>query len=608
MSYPRRGGRRPRLNGRAGAGPRPTFTPIAAAPPGRRGRPAARAYPAAAVAAGYLVLAVVVTARLWSAPARLEVAGNPHDADQFGWWLTWTLHWLSTGRDPFVTSAMNAPFGINVMWNTGILLPAVVLSPLTLLGGAQLSATVLLTASFAGAAWAAWWLLRRYVTTGWPAVAGGALYGFSPAMVHAGIGHLDLVCTPLLPLIVAAGLDLLTGRGRPLAAGGRLGLFAVGQIFVNEELLYDTALGLVLVGIVLALSRPRRVPERLTAVAAGLGAALAVAAALAGYPLAVQLAGPHAQHGSPFTVSFFTADLTGLVVPSARMLVYTAGSAAQAASYRGGAPESLAYLGIPLLAGVAAAALAGWRRLAVRVGAVLTGALIVLSLGAHLFVANHDTGVPLPWALLAHLPLAADVLPARFGLLVPLAAAAALAGGADALRARAGPVPAGLLAAACLVPLLPRPLPVAPVPATPPALAAAQAVVPDGATVLYVPVPTANETVPLRWQVAAGLRFRIVGGYFIGPAPGGQAYVDGPGPGPLTGLLVDVQGGAAPARPAAAERARLAADLARLRIGTVLLGPGPREPALRRQLVLLFGPPTRARDDVAVWADPTLAR
>src|SRR5258708_30583469 len=47
-----------------------------------------------------------------------------------------------------------------------------------------------------------------------------------------------------------------------------------------------------------------------------------------------------------------------------------------------------------------------------------------------------------------------------------------------------------------------------------------------GAGVLTVPVPADSYTAPLRWQADSGLPASMVGGYFIGPIQGGQAFVD----------------------------------------------------------------------------------
>ena len=52
---------------------------------------------------------------------------------------------------------------------------------------------------------------------------------------------------------------------------------------------------------------------------------------------------------------------------------------------------------------------------------------------------------------------------------------------------------------------------------------------PDGARVLVVPVPAVHLTEAMRWQADSGQQYSLIGGYFIGPAWDGQAYIDGNG-------------------------------------------------------------------------------
>ena len=87
---------------------------------------------------------------------------------------------------------MNAPRGINLMWNTSLLLPGVLLAPVTLLAGPQTSLTMLLTLGFAGSAATMYWVLRRWEVGIGPAALGGAVYGFSPAMLASAVGHYHL--------------------------------------------------------------------------------------------------------------------------------------------------------------------------------------------------------------------------------------------------------------------------------------------------------------------------------------------------------------------------------------------------------------------------------
>ena len=162
------------------------------------------------------------------------------------------------------------------------------------------------------------------------AAVGGAVYGFSPAVVHSAIGHYDLQFAVLPPLIVDVGLRLATGRTSAVRGGVWLGLMVTAQVFITEEILLATAMAGVVIVAVLAVSRPRAVADKIATVAAGLGVAACVTAVIAGYPLWVQFFGPLRQHGSPFTPDFFKNDLSSFVVPSSYQVLHTSGSAAAA--------------------------------------------------------------------------------------------------------------------------------------------------------------------------------------------------------------------------------------------------------------------------------------
>ena len=111
----------------------------------------------------YLLAAVAVTARLWADPASRVQLGDPHDVDLFAWYLRYAATAVSHGRLPALfTTALNPPQGVNLMWNTSLLLPGILLTPVTLLAGPQTSLTVVLTLSLAGSAAALFLLLRRW--------------------------------------------------------------------------------------------------------------------------------------------------------------------------------------------------------------------------------------------------------------------------------------------------------------------------------------------------------------------------------------------------------------------------------------------------------------
>ena len=594
----------------------------------------------------YLVAALAVTLWLWRDPASRTVLGNPNDNDQFTWFFRYDATAIMHARLPaLVTTAMNAPQGVNAMWNTFMMLPGVLLAPVTLLAGPQSALTVFLTAGFAGSATAMFAVLRRWDVSLPAAALGGAVYGFGPAVLHSAIGHYDLQFAVLPPLIVHVGLQLATGRTSAVRGGLWLGLLVTAQVFITEESLLGAAMAGVIIAAVLAVSRPRAVAGQVGRVAAGLGVAAGVTAAVAGYPLWVQFFGPLRQHGSPFTPDFFKNDLSSFVVPSSLQLFHTAGSAAEALRYQGHLPEYLGYLGWPLLIVLVLAMIAGWRRLPVRATAVACLLLGVFSLGGTLLFGGHEhPAIKLPWYWLEGLPVLNAALPDRFALVAGGAAAALLAFAVDAAtpafaafaarcrpglglrRLAAGWRPAAVVMAGAVLavlPVVPRPLPAADVTPVPPGWSAVFTALrlPASASVLVVPIPMSTFTEPLRWQAETGQPGSLAGGYFIGPAWNGRSYIDGNGT-PAAGLYLNAmwtfsqQGLPRTLRdgvPADAYRgapgyvpvkavtdAKMREQIRAWRVSAVVAvaRPGSR---LGRYLTALLGPPAVEAGDVIAW-------
>ncbi len=484
------------------------------------------------VLALYLVGAVALTWRLWADPAsRVQSRGG--DVDLFAWYIRHSAESMAHGSLPaLVTTAMNAPHGINLMWNTSLLLPGVLLTPVTLLAGPQASLTLLLTLGFAGSAASLYWVLRRWGVRIGPAALGGALDGFSPALLAEAASHYQLEFAVLPPLMIDALLRIVTGRGHAIRTGAWLGLLAAAQFFIGEELLVDTALVAVIVLFVLAVMNPRPVAGQAARSVAGLAAAAGVALVLCGYALWVQFHGPLTEHGSPWNADHFRNRAAAFVTPAGNMLLHTASGAAAVARHPAYAAEYVAYLGYPLLVVLIIAAVRYWRDLRVRVAAVSCAVLEILSLGGTQVVRGVTVPpVLLPWHWLAHLPVASQMLPNRLSILADGLAAVVLAvsldralSAADQPRWRRHGIPL-VLAAIAVLPLIPLPLGTAraaPVPAGY-QTAFARLALPRDARVLVVPVPYAQVSQPLRWYADTGYPGSMNGGYFIGPNRQGRA-------------------------------------------------------------------------------------
>ena len=68
----------------------------------------------------YLVLAVGMWWHLWNRPSRSVTTCGCGDASQFTWFLGWVAHAIAHGANPFFTTAMGYPHGVNLLTNTSV--------------------------------------------------------------------------------------------------------------------------------------------------------------------------------------------------------------------------------------------------------------------------------------------------------------------------------------------------------------------------------------------------------------------------------------------------------------------------------------------------------
>jgi hypothetical protein len=579
-------------------------------------RPRRRSYAPYLVLTAYLLAGVYLTIRLW--PGHPQ-QGDPHDVDQMAWFMRYSEQAILHFHLPaLVTTAMNPPHGVNLMWNTSLLLPGVVMSPVTFIWGPQVTLNVLLVLGFAGSAATMYLVLRRWGASVSAAGLGGALYGFSPAMTGSGIGHYHLLLAMLPPLIIDAILRLVTGRGSAVRTGLWLGLLASAQLFIGEEALILTGIaGLVLL-VILAACRPHAVAAAVRSSLPGFAVAAVTTLVLCGRAFWVQFHGVHSpgaynvvSHGGQLT-HLYTIPYA-FVVPSDQVLLRNGWTRGIVARYPQPSPEYLAYLGIPLLIVLLAAGLWYRRKLPVRVTFLAFLALQLLSLGGQPI--GPYPGAALPWHWVQNLPILNSTLPDRLSLLADGAAAAALAFALDQFRTRAAvpglrrwrrwrqPAFAGMaVAAVALLPLFPAPY--AP---------DASAQIPSGyvgaisklhlaadATVLLVPVPNGAVTSPMRWYADTGLPRHMVGGDFIDATANGRRSRSGrAGETPLSNYLdnlwsLDPDAGPGPTLP------EIRTQMAEWKPAAIVADASPASP-LGTYLLKIFGPPTIQYEEVMAW-------
>jgi len=543
-----------------------------------RGRARGRLWAIAPLAL-YLALSFLLFEHTWEAPERHNI-GYPGDPQQFMWFLSWTAFALGHHLSPLVSTHLDYPRGVNLMWNAALLWPGGILAPVTARLGPVFAYNLLVTLALPLSGWCAYLAIHRW-TSRIAAAVGGLLFAFSPQMAAQGLVHAPVVLALTPPLMLLLLTDLLAQqRWPPLVSGAALGVVAAAQVLTWGELLATTAL-MCAVAIVLALAlqrrRPRVAPPAGPVLRGGAGA-LVTFLLIAGVPLLVEFRGPQRIQGLLHRGDPLAADLLNFVVPTSAQLVTPAFAVRLSERFAANTPEANAYLSLPLLALLSFIVARWWGRPLVRWAGLLGVIAAVLSLGGHLRVAGHATAIPLPWLLVAQLPLMRYAMPSRLAVFVVLAAGLLLAFFVDRLREQtSGRRLLGVaVIAAALLPLLPRiPYPTSSS-ATPTFFSGAGARrIPADSVALVAPFASLEArtySAPMLWQGVAGLRFRMPEGYAFVPNPSGDASMR-PWPSATQTAMLRIQAGRAPPDLTAALRGRIAHDLRDWKVRTVIVGP-----------------------------------
>ena len=222
------------------------------------------------------------------------IADNSGDQAFFEWLLGYGVYTLGHGADPFFTDLLNAPLGVNLAVNTSITVYTVLLAPITWAFGPSISYLTILTLNLAGAAFAWYAFLGRFVVRHRAAAAlAGMFCGFAPGFVSHANGHLNWSAGWVAPVLLWWVLKLREPDHR-LRNGLVLGLLVTVGFSIAAEGLFFTALacGVFLTTWSLAPSTRAEARAALPAVATALAVTAVVAGTLLAYPLWMHFAGP----------------------------------------------------------------------------------------------------------------------------------------------------------------------------------------------------------------------------------------------------------------------------------------------------------------------------
>lgn len=481
----------------------------------------------------FLAIAYMVTSKLWVSPTTLTPKPNGTDQTFFEWMLLHAVRIFTHGENPFLTPSLNAPIGVNVMANTGLLGLAIPLAPLTALIGPAPVFVLITMLGLAGTATSWYYVMsRHFVGQRFGAFLGAIVCGFGPGIVTHANGHPNLVSQFVLPLILWRALALRRSS-RPVRDGLIFGALVTYQAFLNEELLFLTALGGTVFVLVYAAFRPKEARAAAKPMLKGLAVGAGLAAVVLAVPLWYQFYGPGHFNGLPawmqdtyrLPVSSFlhTPTLSLWGSPDINSLLSTG-------------TEENSFLGVAILLAALGSAILLWRRSAtVRSLAVLTVIFAWASFGNRV-VWSTVSGQPVPvhlfsiWKFVNHLPIFDSVLPSRLALVALPAVGVLIAFGAAELwrvvadgweNLRPVQVSAGAVAivalVAAVVTIVPKPVQTLQRSPVPQFFMSGdwKPYVPAGYTVL--PADPSDSNAYMRWAVQSKLDFGVPGGYFLGP-------------------------------------------------------------------------------------------
>lgn len=570
----------------------------------RHGRHIADRLPSLGVLLCYACLAVALCHKAVVHPAS-HLVGSCCDSLVAVSYLQSTGVALLHGHQPFITAYLNAPVGVNALWQpSSSIALGVAAIPFELLIGPIATYNLFAIMAVALSGWSAYLVLRRWVGGQTGPIVGGLVFGFSSyMMVQTIAGHLDLTFLALVPPVLAIIVSLALGHARsPWRSGVALGVLLVVQLLINQEILSDLVIAGLVVTATLAIVCRQQVVVALPRLAVGVAVAAVSFLALGAWPLWTALFGS-LRPTNPIIAPSIPTDLLSFVSPTP--LISLAPQwlrTIDAGWFPDGVDQSSAYIGIVLLGVTVAAAIALRRQPVVRVASLGAVIMAILSLGPNLRVANHLTGIPLPWAVFDHLPLLRFAVTDRFVVFTWLGVAVVLAAFVRAAtEARLRGRLLWLVALVTgLVLLTPFPLTTTSLPTpsifTDPSLTKA---LPSGGLVYVAPFPRAENVAPLQWQAETRMRFSMPGGYVLVPTRSGALASTTGAVDDLSQSLLDLQAGRSP--PPRIEWPTLRAELASDRAAAVLVGPMDHERAVREFLTMMLASPPRPIGGVYVW-------
>ena len=360
-----------------------------------------------AVLAAFLAAGVVAT---WPLPSyitgRLPLT---RDAAIYVWDLWWVAHQVIHLHNPWSTTYMAAPVGLQLAYHTLVPLLGVVMLPVTLAFGPSAAYNLLLIVLPGLSCYAMYRVARLWLPTRVGAIAAGAFFGLSGMLTFQDWYHINIAYGALfLPVTLEAAVRLR--RNPAIGQAVILGAVLAGCLLVNQE---SAVMALILAALVLVPWLAGSGALKVALIRLRVLVAAGVAFAVLGSPQLVAMI-QQTRSGGTTTVSAWlgyttwVANAADLFAPSPR-LVHDPGLAGLGHMYYWQTGlENLNTFGVVLSVLAVLGLIASWRRRSAWLLALLWLAATALALGPVLKVGRHT-----------YIPLAQNWQGVRVSLLLP---------------------------------------------------------------------------------------------------------------------------------------------------------------------------------------------
>ena len=349
------------------------------------------------------------------------------------WNLWWFRHAvLELRQSPFECAYLFYPYGANLWFHSLAPLPAAIGAAMQPPLGLIATHNLLVLASFTASGVASAALARYMGLDRAAAFFAGAVYAFAPAVLsHLYVGHFELLWTAWMPAVLLLFLQLLDRDGSAWMRAMLLGLYFAAAAYTSP---YYAVYSAELLTIVAAVRwrlfwRPAVLKQVVVAAAIALTAAAPLGMAYAGSAGARSNArnfGDYALEPIAWLLpSFMHPVLAEPLKPAHRTIHRGRNFPQETTGYLGYTVVALAVVVIVGRRGIATSGLDTRDR---RLLAVVAAVFLILSLGAELKLLGWRTGVLLPGAAFAELPIISIARAPGRHVIVAMLALAVLAG------------------------------------------------------------------------------------------------------------------------------------------------------------------------------------